>query len=129
MLTFWQRRSIVRQVRASVARRESFPPFDNLVIQRERLRWLFEFDYQLECYLPAAKRRYGYFVLPVLWGDRSSRDSRRKPIANDQSYCSKESGSSLVISRIALQSPAHCPHGFALFNRCDQVDDASSRAD
>ena len=44
-------------------------PFDNLIIQRERLRWIFEFDYQLESYVPAAKRRYGHFVLPVLWGD------------------------------------------------------------
>lgn len=45
-------------------------PFDNLVIQRERLRWIFDFDYQIECYVPQAKRRYGHFVLPVLWGDR-----------------------------------------------------------
>lgn len=44
-------------------------PFDNAVIQRERLRWLFGFDYQIECYVPAPKRRYGHFVLPVLWGD------------------------------------------------------------
>jgi len=45
-------------------------PFDNLIIQRNRTQWLFGFDYSLECYLPAEKRRYGYFVLPVLWQNR-----------------------------------------------------------
>lgn len=45
-------------------------PFDNLVIQRKRLQILFEFDYLIECYLPAAKRRYGYFTLPILWDGR-----------------------------------------------------------
>ncbi len=45
-------------------------PFDNLLIQRERLRKLFGFDYQIECYLPEAKRRYGYFSLPILWDGR-----------------------------------------------------------
>ncbi len=45
-------------------------PFDNLVIQRERIRTLFGFDYQLECYVPQGKRRYGYFCLPVLWRGR-----------------------------------------------------------
>lgn len=44
-------------------------PFDNSVIQRQRLRALFAFDYQIECYLPAAKRRYGYFSLPLLYRD------------------------------------------------------------
>ncbi len=42
-------------------------PFDNLVIQRKRMQALFGFDYLLECYLPEAKRQYGYFSLPVLW--------------------------------------------------------------
>jgi len=44
-------------------------PFDSLIIQRRRLQTLFDFDYKLECYLPAAKRRYGYFCLPILWGE------------------------------------------------------------
>lgn len=42
-------------------------PFDNLIIQRKRVQTLFGFDYQLECYLPESKRRFGYFSLPVLW--------------------------------------------------------------
>ncbi len=45
-------------------------PFDNLVIQRRRVRHLFGFDYQLECYVPEAQRKFGYFCLPVLWQGR-----------------------------------------------------------
>jgi hypothetical protein len=44
-------------------------PFDNLIIQRDRVNRLFDFDYQLECYKPPKQRIYGYFVLPILWGD------------------------------------------------------------
>ena len=41
-------------------------PFDPLVWDRTRARELFNFDYSIECYLPTAKRRYGYFSLPIL---------------------------------------------------------------
>jgi uncharacterized protein YcaQ len=44
-------------------------PFDNAVIQRERLDALFAFDYQIECYVPAPRRKFGYFCLPVLYRD------------------------------------------------------------
>jgi uncharacterized protein YcaQ len=44
-------------------------PFDNSVIQRERLKSLFQYDYNIECYVPAAKRQYGYFCLPLLYRD------------------------------------------------------------
>ncbi|MEM7219049.1 MAG: crosslink repair DNA glycosylase YcaQ family protein [Pseudomonadota bacterium] len=44
-------------------------PFDNLIVQRDRLQGVFGFDYVLENHVPEAKRRYGYFALPVLVND------------------------------------------------------------
>ncbi len=45
-------------------------PFDNSLIQRERARDLFGFDFQIECYVPGPRRNYGYFCLPILYRDR-----------------------------------------------------------
>jgi uncharacterized protein YcaQ len=45
-------------------------PLDRLVVDRKRMTEIFEFDYQLEMYKPAATRRWGYWAMPVLHGDR-----------------------------------------------------------
>jgi uncharacterized protein YcaQ len=45
-------------------------PFDNLIIDRKRANRIFGLEYTLECYVPAAKRKFGYFALPVFYQGR-----------------------------------------------------------
>jgi uncharacterized protein YcaQ len=101
-------------------------PFDNLVIQRERLRWLFDFDYQIECYVPASRRRFGHFVLPLLWGDRFVGRLEARALRSEGVLqvvgCWFEpgfSGNRTLRKRLreALQE-------FAMFNGCSRVDAA-----
>lgn len=75
------------RLRRSKPRLYLLSPFDNLIIQRHRIRRLFAFDYMLECYVPPGKRKYGYYVMPILWDERfvgrfDPKADRKKKILN-----------------------------------------------
>ncbi len=111
----------------SVAQLRILSPFDNLVIQRQRCREVFAYDYQIECYVPLAERQYGYFCLPLLYRDRlvgrldckAHRSMARLEVKSVHiEHAIGEDFDELLAA--ALQS-------FAAFNGCEQVDIADSR--
>lgn len=51
-------------------RMRALSPFDPVLRNRSRAEWLFGFRYRIEVFVPAARRRYGYYVFPLLEGDR-----------------------------------------------------------
>jgi hypothetical protein len=83
----WRKRA--RRAPEPPAELRLLAPFDPVVRDRERVSRLFAFDYMFEAYTPAAKRRYGYYVLPVLERDRlvgridPRRDSERETLVVD----------------------------------------------
>jgi uncharacterized protein YcaQ len=99
-------------------------PFDNAVIQRDRSLAVHEFDYQIECYVPAPKRRFGYFCLPILYRDRlvgrvdckAHRTRRRFDML--KLHVERDVGDREEFAR-ALAAAAH---DFAAFNDCDTVE-------
>jgi len=97
-------------------------PFDVLNVFRHRLRDFFDFDYQIECFVPAPKRKYGYFSLPVLVGDTfvarmdSKADRKQKTLTIHNLHFEKVKLSKPEIGKItdALQS-------FTKFNQCQDI--------
>ena len=95
-------------------------PFDAAVIHRKRLRELFEFEYQIECYTPAEKRKHGYFSLPLLAGGRfigriDAKAERLRRHLNVRHFVI-EAGVKAAEARAALEGAL--PE-FAAFNGCD----------
>ena len=102
-------------------------PFDNLVIHRDRLSTLFEFDYRIECYVAASKRVFGYFCLPILYNDKlvgridckAYRTEKKLEILNfhlEDDVLNRDQFFSLLSQELQR---------FAKFNKCSILDESA----
>jgi len=97
-------------------------PFDVLNVFRHRLRDFFDFDYQIECFVPEAKRKYGYFSLPVLIGDTfvarmdSKADRKQRVLIIHNLHFEP-----VKLDEAAIDKLVDAIRTFAEFNRCMEV--------
>jgi hypothetical protein len=97
-------------------------PFDVLNVFRHRLRDFFDFDYQIECFVPEAKRKYGYFSLPVLVGDTfvarmdSKADRKQRALVVHNLHFEP-----LTLSKPMIVKIIDAIKTFAKFNQCQDI--------
>jgi len=97
-------------------------PFDILNVFRHRLKDFFNFDYQIECFVPAPKRQYGYFSLPVLAGDifiarmDAKADRKQKVLIVHNIHFEPVDLNQVIIEKfiVALKE-------FVVFNQCHDI--------
>ncbi|CAN5366041.1 crosslink repair DNA glycosylase YcaQ family protein [soil metagenome] len=97
-------------------------PFDVLNVFRHRLRDFFDFDYQVECFVPKPKRKYGYFSLPVLIGDRfvarmDSKADRKQRLLTIHNLHFE----SLKLTKPMVAKVSKAITSFANFNECEMI--------
>ncbi|MEM8767485.1 MAG: crosslink repair DNA glycosylase YcaQ family protein [Pseudomonadota bacterium] len=102
-------------------------PFDPAVIHRDRVLSVFDFDYQIECYLKEADRRFGYFCLPIAYRDqlvgrvdcKAHRDEGRFELKH--LHLEPPRGSNKLLDAGFLPALADAIKRFAAFNGCAEV--------
>ena len=97
-------------------------PFDVLNVVRHRLRDFFDFDYQIECFVPQPKRKYGYFSLPVLVGDTfvarmDSKADRKQRVLIVYNLHFEE----VELNDVMLAKLMDALKAFAIFNQCNNI--------
>jgi uncharacterized protein YcaQ len=97
-------------------------PFDPLNVFRHRLRDFFDFDYQIECFVPEPKRKYGYFSLPILIGDRfiaradAKADRKQKVLTIHNLHFE-----SIKLTQAMFVRISDAIRDFATFNQCTTI--------
>jgi len=97
-------------------------PFDPLNVFRHRLRDFFDFDYQIECFVPEPKRKYGYFSLPILVGDTfvarmdSKADRKEKTLIIHNLHFEK-----LKLTKPMIEKVSDAIRDFGRFNKCRTI--------
>jgi uncharacterized protein YcaQ len=95
-------------------------PFDVLNVYRHRLKSFFDFDYQVECFVPQPKRKYGYFSLPILVGDTfvgrmdSKADRKQRTLIIQNLHFE-----SVKLTRPTVTKICDTIKTFAKFNQCE----------
>jgi uncharacterized protein len=104
-------------------------PFDNSVIQRKRLAQWFGYDYMIECYVPAPKRIYGYFSLPLLYGDTFVGRMDAKADSATQAFIIRNVWweEAVILSEELLAAFAAALTDFRTFNTCERIDVADKK--
>lgn len=97
-------------------------PFDIVNVYRHRLKDFFNFDYQIECFVPAAKRQYGYFSLPVLAGDTfiarmDAKADRKQKVLIVHNIHFEE----VDLDGITIKKFIQALEDFVRFNKCGEI--------
>jgi len=109
---------IIRQPRVFI-----LSPFDNLMIQRKRIKNLFGFNYSLECYVPASKRKFGYFTLSILWGENFVGRLDSKADRKNKTFIVRKLAFESTLKDFDVFLPVFTKKltDLARFNQCDRI--------
>jgi uncharacterized protein YcaQ len=98
-------------------------PFDNLMIQRQRIKNLFGFNYSLECYVPASKRKFGYFTLSILWDENFVGRLDPKADRKKKTFIVRKLAFESTLKNLDVFLPTFAKKlaDLARFNRCNKI--------
>jgi len=105
-------------------RTELIAPLDNLIWDRKLIRAIFDFSYTWEIYMPAEKRKYGYYVLPILSGEQFigrielNKDKKNRKLILKNIWFEK----GVCLDQQLINDLIGCLNRFGAFNECDIID-------